>query len=747
MPIETLAAQPPAAEPRQKALLGLLLGAGAAELELPPLFDLVATVLALAEGQRRKAILPLASSTGEFAMVRAGEHALVSYYDSGPVPQIFVRDRAVPLARLLEACTAAADELATQTSQPAIEKTARMVAERARKVVVAPDRKSAPVALLKRGGAQSASPNVALEFGFCARVLPGDTQAVEGGSRADVHALLFDGELWAFARGRRIVLLRGPVYPAVARMVNAARAVVDAWESQRPVHLRLKAGDFGIAVRLNKQAELSLSLTSGAGDVLTMPAMDVASIVLPILRLAADLVRTVVSADRSQNRNLRLSALRDEARALRRTVRARSSNKSFTNSDPELLRASAVPHAPVRERSMQSDGEPVGKLRLSVRWRAEIDGLDAGSTFLCGDRLVCATAQSQLALSRDTGELLWMRHSNSVGSWMAGSSLVSVNPEGEVELCDVRDGETYARSRIAPRVGGSLVGLCAGGRSTPPVAVITEGRDRLVALDVRTGEPRWRFRSRGRGNFRLTRAGRILLVVSGDSTLDALDVATGEVAWRWSDPARITLAPVITREHAVAAAGHAGSSTGALLCFDLFSGQLQFRRELGGGPLVSPVATDQLAVVPVQRGSQTVLVAHDLATSEERFVCDDPGLGEGGSPLVVDQQLVINTPSGMAYGVDLTRGVLKWQHRMADPMRDDVPRRLEPVLRGGALFVPSASVHVVRPSDGSVIGGPIADGIIPDVMRVDERGWLYLAEESGHVEAYAPAPSLRLIKS
>ena len=108
---------------------------------------------------------------------------------------------------------------------------------------------------------------------------------------------------------------------------------------------------------------------------------------------------------------------------------------------------------------------------------------------------------------------------------------------------------------------------------------------------------------------------------------------------------------------------------------------------------------------------------------------------------------MINTPSGTAYGVDLTRGGVKWQHRMADPMRDDVPRRLEPVLRGGALFVPSASVHVVRPSDGSLIGGPIADGIIPDVMRVDERGWLYLAEESGHVEAYAPAPSLRLIKS
>jgi len=113
-----------------------------------------------------------------------------------------------------------------------------------------------------------------------------------------------------------------------------------------------------------------------------------------------------------------------------------------------------------------------------------------------------------------------------------------------VELCDIADGEAFARARVTPRAGAGMLGLCAGGRGTPPVAVITEGRDRLVAIDTRSGEPRWRFRSAGRGDFRLTRAGRIMLVVSGDSTLDAIDVATGEVAWRWSDHGRIGFAPV-----------------------------------------------------------------------------------------------------------------------------------------------------------------------------------------------------------
>jgi len=303
----------------------------------------------------------------------------------------------------------------------------------------------------------------------------------------------------------------------------------------------------------------------------------------------------------------------------------------------------------------------------------------------------------------------------------------------------------YARTRIAPRVGAPLLGVFAGARGAPPIAVLTEGRDRLVAIDTRTGTPRWRFRSPGRGDFKLTRAGRILLVVSGDSTLDAIDVATGEVAWRWSDEGRFTLAASVTREHAVAVSTQ-GAGVSAFMSFDLFSGQLLFRKELADPATVSPIATEQLAIVATQHGAGLSLHAHDIHTGVERWRRDDPGLGEGAAPLVVDQQLVINAVNGCAYAIDLATGDSRWQHRLADPSRDDVPRRLEPVLRGGALFMPSANVHVIRPTDGGLIGGPIAERIIPDFMRVDERGWLYVAEESGLIEAHAPTPTLRLVK-
>jgi len=59
--------------------------------------------------------------------------------------------------------------------------------------------------------------------------------------------------------------------------------------------------------------------------------------------------------------------------------------------------------------------------------------------------------------------------------------------------------------------------------------------------------------------------------------------------------------------------------------------------------------------------------------------------------------------------------------------------------------VPQHQVHVVRPRDGEVIGS-IPSDLIPDLLRVDERCNVYIAEESGHVAAFSVAPRLTLVK-
>ena len=67
-------------------------------------------------------------------------------------------------------------------------------------------------------------------------------------------------------------------------------------------------------------------------------------------------------------------------------------------------------------------------------------------------------------------------------------------------------------------------------------------------------------------------------------------------------------------------------------------------------------------------------------------------------------------------------------------------------LGSGALFVPQATVHVVRPSDGKPIGSPLPSDLVPDALLVDERGWVFVGEESGHITALAPEARLVLVK-
>ena len=54
-------------------------------------------------------------------------------------------------------------------------------------------------------------------------------------------------------------------------------------------------------------------------------------------------------------------------------------------------------------------------------------------------------------------------------------------------------------------------------------------------------------------------------------------------------------------------------------------------------------------------------------------------------------------------------------------------------------------MHVVRPRDGEIIGSVPSD-LIPDLLRVDERCSVYLAEESGHLAAFGVAPKLELVR-
>lgn len=732
-------------------LRSLLLGP-VEPLPLPAVADILSAALALAEGSRVKSLLPLGAAPAELVLLRRGNRALVSYYRIDGPPEVQVLDRPLSLRLLLDGCADAAERLGTHDSDPISRELSLRLAQRARETRIAKERDArAPVH--KSGGALHA-PRSALAFGFDAAIVPVADPPRQTTAHSDTHALLFQGSLWMWARGRRIPLLRGPIMLAVQRMIAAMRALVEAWEAGRPANVRLRAGGFVIGVRLARRESAPVQLTLGSEEAgaVTVPELEVADAVLPILRIASDVVRALVSVDRSQARNLRVTTLREEVRALRRKVLGRRVGEhdleggSVVHEDPERLRAASG--APRSEPPNAGRVTSPRTLCFDVRWEAAVEDLDAASTFLCGDRLIVATPRQTVALDRDDASVLWAHQQPASASFMTGTVLAQLASDGRLALCDVVDGEPFAEIQLAPRIGGPPCGVLAGGHSIPPIAVLAEGRDRLVAVDLRNGELRWRFSARGSGDFSLRRVGRILLTVCGDGTLSALDVAHGELLWRLSvDGARFTHAPTVSGDVVLVAGGDIGGADGRLFGVDLFSGRALWSRHLDGAPSSAPIAAADAAVIAIGSPRNASLAAFEPADGSLRWMVPDPGAALGASCLAVDRLLVVNAPVGRVDAVSLADGRIRWQRHLSHPVADDVPRRLEPVLRGGALFVPSAAVHVLRPHDGTSVGDALPCDLVPDWMRVDERGWVYVAEESGHMCALAPRPHLTLVGS
>jgi hypothetical protein len=726
----------------------LLLGDGSSPHELPPLPDLVAGTLALCQGARHKVLLPLGRTTAEFAIVRRGVSAIVDCYRTEATPEILLRQRSIDLSELVQACSRACHALAGDSERSVNARALRKLAGRTQRTRIVPEPAHRAGAVVRCTGGSLTSPgaHVPLSFGFEAQIPRHGGEPMEHHAFADVHALLFDGELWAFSAERRVVLARGPIMLAAQRMLAAVRALIDAWQGERALHVRLCAGGFSVAVRREAHGGIAFSTSTERQGPLTWPALDVPSAALPVLRLLADLIRKLVAVDRSQSHNLRVAALRGEIRELRRIIRGRARRNGFENRDPERLRLS-TPEPSEPTGKLEPSLIRSHKLRFTERWSVEIEALDAHAIFLCGERLIVATPKLTLALSRQAGEVQWSLPSARATTWLLGRTLLRLLPEGGAELLDVEEGAPYARSENSLRLHGTPFALFAGGGDLPPVAILSEAGKHLVALDLRTAAPRWRFRGRGHGAVQIQRAGRVLLVTSGDGAIDALDVASGEIVWRFSEPVRFAMAPTVYGDRVFAASGEPGSACGFLHAIDLYTGKAIWQRDLPAPPSGRPISVLDTILVPTGGSREARLCAFDTKQGAPRWTCHDPGLDNGGKALQVDAALIVNTPSGRVTSIDLESGATRWSKALANPLTDDVPRQLEPVLRHGALFVPAAQVHVLRPDDGSALATDAGCDLVPDFLRVDERAWFYVAEESGHLRAYASAPQLTLVHS
>lgn len=714
------------------------------------LCELSHVVAALGRGRRHRATLDLHSESmpWRLGVETDGEDTLLTVFRGGACPEVAVFERRVKtidLRRALLEALGEASDAGSNYDGPSFEDAASALRHPWPSYLGL----AIPRRLCKVAPKRSRGFGFAIEAEF--RQRPQPVEEADKSARleqADLHSLLLEGRFKVTTKARKVSLASVQPFLLTERLLALAEDVMDAWQMERALFRRVEidgvrlgvrrgAGDGPLTMTLNARA------SSSDGKTFSFAELRATDFVRASVGLALELTRAFITTDASQVRNLRLSALEASARRLSDRLRDAELDDAHTNPEPETYRSFGLPRSEASVEGVWAHG---ARMRFMPRWVATVPGIDLRGTFLCGNRIIVGSQRELACIDRATGNVYWRAATPPATSVATPSGVVRLFPDGRVRLHDLETGEPKFTTHVAPRSGGGVSGALVNAPGLPRLLVVAEGERSVTAIDLESGEARWRHSGPHSSQYRMKRAGKLLLLAGGNSALSALDVASGEVVWRQRDRLRFTGDLSIDHDGAFALCG-GPIGPAKLHHIDLWTGKLRWSRELEDRPVFQqpPLVTQHqvLVVVRDKRGlGLTALCRETGAVLWEQ----SPGLVATTTAwLTVDNTVIANSASGTLVCIESETGRLRYNHVFSRHVESEQPRRLEPVLRNGALFVPQHQVHVVRPRDGELIGTVPSD-LIPDLLRVDERSDVYIAEESGHVAAFGAAPKLTLVK-
>ncbi len=476
---------------------------------------------------------------------------------------------------------------------------------------------------------------------------------------------------------------------------------------------------------------------------MTLSSIDTTDFVYGVAQFAENLGERFVAHDPAQAANLRLNVLRESSFILRERLAELRQDDVLTNGERESYRSYGLPQVRPRTEGVWAHG---GSMRFSPRWVAAVPSVDLRSTFLYGSRLIVGSTREVACLEPKTGAVSWRIHSDRAATVATPVGLARLHADGRLRMHDLATGDVRSVTRLLPRAGGGAAGALVNTPGLPRLLLVAEGDRAITAVDLATGDVRWRHKASRPAHFRMRRAGRLVLVTGGDSALTALDVATGEVVWRVRDRLPFSGDIAVTGDSAFALST---SAVGAarLHHIDLWSGVTHWTAFVEETPVFGQVPLISAGSVVVVTRDRRGVGAMALDQHSGKHLWDhEPGLTAAATAwLALPDTLVANSASGALLCLDGATGMVRYNHIFSRQVDADQPRRLEPVVQNGALFVPQHQVQVLRPADGELIGEVPCD-LIPDLIRVDESCNVYIAEESGHLAAYGAMPHLRVVR-
>jgi outer membrane protein assembly factor BamB len=695
------------------------------------LCELGTALLSLVGSQRARVRVPLGGDAGwELALLADRDSLFVSLYSSAGAPHVLLLEHRTKTYGLARA-------LASALSRARGDGVGDWVRQRLEELSPAALTAAAPEPTLITIEPTGDLPLV-IAADVLLRVYPHPVGSDV--AQSELAPLLFRGALRLSLGEHERALRDVLVFVAAETIVTLLDHACEPSQAGKAFQRVEPAGELlvGLRVEWNGQAALTLKSTSARRSTWTFPAVELDPLRRSVVAFGRALYRGLVRRDRSLAQNLRLGAFRDRVRSLSDRKR-QFVDESLVNASPASYRAygDVRPSAPPLA--------PPSRLRYSLAWTATVPLLDLRSTFLCGPVLVACGMRDLGCLDAATGHELWRREAPRAASIVTPRGLARIETSGKLTVFDLEDGTTRWSTQLRSRPRGSVSGTVVSAPGLPKLLVLADGRS-VTALDLDTGHVGWRFSPGREGTQRIRRAGRLLVVAGGTQDLTALDVVSGEVVWRFCDSTGFSSSASLASDDlfVVAGAGAAGWGSARLHELDPWAGS--GRRAVVLPPSMSPVGA------PLVAHDTVVVVAHDargtsllgfergsLSLKYERRVT-----ATASSCMMVDNTVCVNAESGELVGVDASTGEVLYRRLLGTGGEGERPRRLEPVLRSGVLFVPQSHLYVIRPRDGHTIAQVPTD-LVPDFVRVDERCGVVVAEESGYLASFVAGARLSVV--
>ncbi len=693
----------------------------------------------------------------ELVFQRNGEKVYLTFFKGGYSPEVIVKDRLLPVRSFLSGIADSAETLVRQTfemdrtvgddplirwMQDAVERVKKYARRRSFKDD-APAVESTVVESSRWSAPRTAD---GFSFGFRLRATATDLLSPGRLSGNDLHALLFRGQFVVHARERRRVMGEGYLFLQAEKMLVSLRKLLTAWEEGRPMSVRLLAEGISIALKLSGDDSLQVTLASHTDEesIIVLNDLSPWRYADAVLGVCREIRRAIISRSPTQRRNMRVETFARDVRQLSAMVRELRRG-ALINENPERYR-DELSLSTRRESAMEIARSRA--LAFKERWHLEAEGLELRGTMLCGSVAVVSAHGYMLGVEVDSGAVIWRRDTDRGDARLqvAGrDGFVRVAQSGAVDMMDLQTGVLRWRTTLAPRSGGAPVVLVVDQGPLPAMVIAVEEDRNLVALDLRTGEIKWRYTVMRGGRFSLRKHGRLLYVASGDTQLSAIDLEDGSPVWRYPSRTRFYHPPAVENHRLFQVGGRIGRTDGRLFGIDAYTGVSLWSVELKGQALAGPIVAADTVLVPVQRRNSSDLRAFDATTGQELWKMPCDGWAQSCSLLPLDRQFIVNLAGGTVQSIHAKTGEVEWRTVLGPVCSDDIPLSLSVCLRGGALFVPADTVYVLNPENGQIIHCLGGDPPVPDLMNVHPDCSVFVAEESGHIGLYSVARSFTLV--